>query len=114
MPRPRKSPGERQRARQQAVERYNASDKGKACRKRYRQTDKGKAVQAMYDANKQADLIRAVAAEQQAQAKRQEIRDDSGRLIAVRLPDGTIQAVTDQQETDRQSDSDDSREEINR
>lgn len=85
MPRPRKSPGQRKLARQQAVKRYNASDKGIAARTRWQ-------------SKQQVDLARAIAAEQQqrserAQVKGQEIRDDSGRLIAIRLPNGTIQAV---------------------
>ena len=73
------SPGQRQQARQEALKRYNASGKGKARRQRYR----------------------AEKCSERAQVKGQEIRDDSGRLIARRLPDGTIQAVTVEQQEEQ-------------
>ena len=84
MPRPRKSPGERARRRAASQKRYQQTVKGKAAQRR---------AQATYDGKRRADLTRAQAVEQQARKQPQEIRDDSGQLIAVRLPDGTIQAI---------------------
>lgn len=55
MPRPRRSPGERTRRRAASQKRYQQSDKGRAAQKQ---------AQTTYDANKRADLIQAVAAEQ--------------------------------------------------
>lgn len=68
MPRPRKSSGERRRARQEAVRRYNASERAIAARTRWQ-------------------------AKKRSERQSQEIRDSSGKLIAYRLPDGTIQAL---------------------
>ena len=62
---------ERQAAKRESDRIFNASGKGKARKARYR-------------ARKRSERV---------QVKSQEIRDDSGRLIAVRLPDGTIQAI---------------------
>ena len=80
MPRSRKPPEQRQQARQEAVRRYNVSDKGKAARRRWRARQQDKRVQAVVE-------------QQRVQVERQEIRDDSGKLIAYRLSDGTIQAL---------------------
>lgn len=75
MPRPRKSPEQREQTRRETVQQYNASGKGRAARQRYR-------------VKLRAERLRALA-EQQSR----EIRDDSGKLIAYRLPNGTIQAL---------------------
>ena len=85
---------------QASRERYNISPKGEAAKARYERSDKGKATRKRcnkraYEKKKAAwELFKAQVAEQQ-----REIRDDSGKLIAIRLPNGTIQAIaTDQQQ----------------
>lgn len=86
MSRPRRSPEQRQQARRETVKRFNASSKGIAARTRWQR-------------KRQAERVHAQAVEQQrvralAEQQSREIRDDSGRVIAVRLSDGTIQALS--------------------
>lgn len=45
MPRPRKSPGQREQARQEAVRQYNVSGKGKARKARYRARRRAERIQ---------------------------------------------------------------------